>query len=415
MHAASAGGVSLKIAFLRCIGGISGDMLIGAVVDAGVEVDVLNDALACLGIDGLSISAASAERGAVSGKLVTVTTPADYGRLRIDDFLRIVRGSRLPGPVIEESSAILRRLGQAEAAVHGSGPDGAELHELGDLDTLVDVVAGPAGLRALGVDRLYCSPLPSGSGFVRTEHGRLPVPSPATAALMAMANAPVVPPPGNVPDAGEMVTPTGAAIVTTLAAFSQPPMRVERVGYGLGSRNSPHYPNAAALWVGEAMEDTRTTGLRLLETNVDDMSAEMLAYAQERLFDLGARDVWFTPVQMKKSRPATMLSALVDDDLEAAAVDVIMRETSTLGVRVRPVTRYEAEREAVEFESSLGAVSVKVKRLGGSAVAVHPEYESCRRVALDRSEPLQDVYRIVQAEAAAKLLQRSALSGDVLE
>ena len=402
MHTAGAGGVSLKIAFLRCIGGISGDMLIGAVVDAGVEVDVLNDALACLGIDGLSISAAAAERGAVSGKLVTVTTPDGHGRLRIDDFLRIVRGSRLPGPVIEESSAILRRLGQAEAAVHGGA--GAELHELGDLDTLVDVVAGPAGLRALGVERLYCSPLPSGSGFVRTEHGRLPVPSPATAALMAMANASVVPPPGNVPDAGEMVTPTGAAIVTTLAAFEQPPMRVERVGYGLGSRNPQHYPNAAALWVGEGMGDTPVAALRLLETNVDDMSAEMLAYAQERLFDLGARDVWFTPVQMKKSRPATMLSALVDDDLEAAAVDVIMRETSTLGVRVRPVTRYEAEREIVEFQSSLGAVSVKIKRLGGSSVAVHPEYESCRRVALDRGEPLQDVYRIVQAEAAAKLL-----------
>ena len=378
-------------------------MLIGAIVDAGVEVDVLNDALACLGVDGLRISACAAERGAVSGKLVSVTVPDGYGRLRIDDFLRIVRGSRLPGPVVEQSRAILTRLGEAEASVHG-GAGGTELHELGDLDTLVDVVAGPAGLRALGVDRLYCSPLPSGSGFVRTEHGRLPVPSPATAALMAMANAPVVPPPGNVPDAGEMVTPTGAAIVTTLASFEQPPMRVERIGYGCGSRNSPHYPNAAALWVGEAMEAAPATGLRLLETNVDDMSAEMLAYAQERLFALGARDVWFTPVQMKKSRPATMLSALVDDDLEAAAADVIMRETSTLGVRVRPVSRYEAEREVVEFESSLGPVSVKVKRLGGTAVAVHPEYESCRRVAVARGEPLQDVYRIVQAEASAKLL-----------
>ena len=357
-----------------------------------------------LGIDGLRISAAAAERGAVSGKLVSVTVPDGYGRLRIDDFLRIVRGSRLPGPVIEDACAVLTRLGEAEESVHGGGHRDTELHELGDLDTLVDVVAGPAGLRALGVDRLYCSPLPSGSGFVRTEHGRLPVPSPATAAMMAMANAPVVPPPGNVPDAGEMVTPTGAAIVTTLATFEQPPMRVERIGYGLGSRSSPHYPNAAALWVGEAMEAAPAGGLRLLETNVDDMSAEMLAYAQERLFDLGARDVWFTPVQMKKSRPATMLSALVDDDLEAAAADVIMRETSTLGVRVRPVSRYEADREVVEFESSLGAVSVKVKRLGGSAVAVHPEYESCRRVAVESGEPLQDVYRVVQAEAAAKLL-----------
>ena len=201
-----------------------------------------------------------------------------------------------------------------------------------------------------------------------------------------------------------MVTPTGAAIVTTLATFEQPPMRVERVGYGLGSRNPLQYPNAAALWVGEAIGETATAGLRLLETNIDDMSAEMLAYARERLFVLGARDVWFTPVQMKKDRPATMLSALVDDDLEAAAVDVIMRETSTLGVRVRPISRHEADREVVEFDSSLGAVAVKIKRLGGTSVAVHPEYEPCRRIALETGQPLQDVYRIVQTEAAAKLL-----------
>ena len=379
-------------------------MLIGAVVDAGVAVDHLNDALACLGIDGLRISAADSERGAVSGKHVSVATPTGHGRLGIRDFLRIVRGSRLPEPVIEDACAVLTRLGEAEASVHGGGHGETELHELGDLDTLVDVVAGPAGLRALGVDRLYCSPLPTGSGFVRTDHGTLPVPTPATAALMAMANAPVVPPPGGAPDAGEMVTPTGAAIVTTLASFEQPPMRVERIGYGLGTRNPERYPNAAALWVGEPMGEAPVTGLRLLETNVDDMSAEMLAYARERLFALGARDAWFTPVQMKKGRPATMLSALVDDDLEAAAVDLIMRETSTLGVRVRPVSRYEAEREVVEFQCSLGAVSVKIKRLDGTAVAVHPEYESCRRIALESGMPLQDVYRIVQSEAAAKLL-----------
>lgn len=379
-------------------------MLIGAVVDAGVGVDVLNDALACLGIEGLRIAAADAERGAIRGKHVLVTVPEGHGRLGIEDFLRVVRGSRLPEPVIEDACAVLARLGEAEASVHGGGPGATELHELGDLDTLVDVVAGPSGLRALGVERLYCSALPTGSGFVRTEHGTLPAPTPATAALMAMANAPVVPPPGGAPDAGEMVTPTGAAIVTTLASFEQPPMRVDRVGYGLGTRNPSHYPNAAALWVGEPIGEAPSTGLRLLETNVDDMSAEMLAYAQERLFALGARDVWFTPVQMKKGRPATMLSALVDDDLEAAAVDVIMRETSTLGVRVRPVSRYEAEREVVELQSSLGSVSVKVKSLGGATVAVHPEYESCRRIALESGMPLQDVYRIVQSEAAAKLL-----------
>ena len=204
-----------------------------------------------------------------------------------------------------------------------------------------------------------------------------------------------------------MVTPTGAAIVTALASFEQPPMRVERVGYGLGTRNPERYPNAAALWVGEAMGEAPAAGLRLLETNVDDMSAEMLAYAQERLFDLGARDVWFTPVQMKKGRPATMLSALVDDDLEAAAVDVIMRETSTLGVRVRPVSRYEAEREVVELQSSLGAVSVKVKSLGRqgrrrpSRVRVLPPHRARERPAAAGRLPHRPVRGRHQAALAS--------------
>jgi len=379
-------------------------MLIGALIDAGVGLGTLNEALARLRIDGLTISSEAGERGGVTGTLVSVAAPDGHQRRRIRDFLQVVGESDLPVTVADRASAILLRLGEAEAAVHGGSGEEAELHELGDLDTLVDVVAGVAGLDALGVQRLYCSPLPSGSGFVRTEHGLLPVPSPATATLMAMAGAPVVPPPGNVPDAGEMVTPTGAAIVTTLGTFEQPAMNVERVGYGLGAKRSQHYPNVAAIWVGEAMEAAPVTGLRLVETNIDDMSAEMLAYVQERLFELGARDVWFTPVQMKKNRPATMLSALVSDDLETDAVDIVMRETSTLGVRVRPIARYEAEREEVEVETSLGTVAVKVKQLHGERIAVHPEYEACRRVALDRGMPLQDVYRIVQTEAAEKLL-----------
>ena len=398
--------VALKIAFLNCVGGVSGDMLIGALIDVGVPLDILNRALATLKVDGLSISCETARRGGVAGKLVSIGVADGVPRRRgTEDFIHTVGESDLPPRVVERASRIFRSLGDAEAAVHGGTPENAAvLHELGDLDTLADVVAGVVGLEALSVERLYCSPLPSGSGVVHTEHGVLPVPSPATAALMAMAAAPVVAPPGNAPDAGEMVTPTGAAIVTTLATFEQPAMRVERVGYGLGSRESPHYPNVLALWVGEEIGASYVDGLRVLETNIDDMSPEILAYAQERLFELGALDVWFTPVQMKKNRPATMLSALVPANLESQAVALVLRETSTLGVRVRPAARYEAEREIVEVETSLGAVPVKVKRLEGKNVAVHPEYEVCRRIALDRQIPVQEVYRIAQTEAAAKLL-----------
>ena len=380
-------------------------MVLGAVVDAGIAVDDLNKALGGLKLKGVSLSSQSGQRGGVTGTLVSV----DVGKRarhprRLQDFISIVQKSSLPPTVVERASAIFRRLAEAEAAVHGAPVDVIHIHELGDLDTLVDVVGGVLGLEMLGIQRLYCSPLPSGSGVVETEHGMLPVPSPATAALFAMGRAPVVAPPGDVSDAGEMVTPTGAAIVTTLATFRRPTMNVERMAYGLGSRESRHYPNVLALWIGEETGAAHVAELSVIETNIDDMSAEILAYVQDRLFDLGARDVWFSPIQMKKNRPATMLSALVPMELEARAVTLVMRETTSLGVRVRPVSRYEAERELVDVETSLGTVQVKVKRLDGTNVGVSPEYESCRQIAAEGGMPLQDVYRIVQQEASDKLL-----------
>ena len=392
----------LKIAYLHCVGGISGDMVLGALVDAGVELDA---ALRTLATSGFSLSATSEWRGGVRGTLVKVGLSGPAQRPRtVEDFVRMTQASGLEPRIVERACSVFRRLGEAEAAVHGATVEDVRLHELGSLDTLVDVVGAAIGLDMLGIERLYCSPLPSGSGLVESSHGLLPVPSPATAALFAMSRAPVTPPPGGVEEAGEMVTPTGAAIATTLATFRRPAMKVSRIGYGLGSRDPEGYPNVLALWTGEEIGASYVTELSLIETNIDDMSPELLAYVQERLFELGARDVWFTPIQMKKNRPATMLSALLPADLESQAAMLVMRETTTLGVRVRPAARYEAERETVELETSLGAVRVKVKRLDGRAVSASPEYEDCRRLALERGMPLQDVYRVVQTEAGERLL-----------
>lgn len=395
----------MKSAYLQCVGGASGDMILGAVIDAGVSLDVLNDAIKALGVKGVKISEQSGQRGGVNGTqaFVEVSKRARHPH-HLEEFIDLTQESTLPTWVIERSCAIFRRIGKAEAAVHRSSNNGVHLGELGDLDTLVDVVCSVVGLDALGIDRLYSSPFPSGSGVVKTEHGMLPVPAPATSALFAMARAPVVSPPGNVPDAGEMVTPTGAAIITTLATFSQPALNLEASAYGLGSRESLHYPNVLALWIGEENGTSYVTDLTLLETNIDDTTAEILAYAQEQLFEIGARDVWFTPIQMKKSRPATMLSALVPSDIENQAARLIMRETSSLGVRVRPAARYEAEREIVKIKTSVGQASVKVKKLDGVNVAVSPEYDDCRQIAMKKGLALQDVYRIVQQEAADQLL-----------
>ena len=286
-------------------------MLLGALMDSGLRAEDLNASLARLDVGRLSVRPRPGERGGVHGTIAVLEVgDGAPGVRRMEEFVAIARASDLPRSVVERACAVFERLGEAEAAAHKTVARNVRLHELGDLDTLVDVVGAVAGLEMMGIERLYCSPLPSGSGLVETEHGLLPVPSPATAALMAMAGAPVFPPPRNATDAGEMVTPTGAAIVTTLATFGQPQMHLERIGYGLGGRDSPHYPNVLALWTGRETSTTYRSELALLETNIDDMSPELLAYVQERLFELGARDVWFTSIQMKKNRPATMLSVL---------------------------------------------------------------------------------------------------------
>ena len=379
-------------------------MLLGALIDVGVPVEELNKAVSALRIRGLLISAAPDRRGGVDGTLVTVETGSAEGPLSWDEMFSIVSDAPMAPSVAEKSLSVLRRMAEAETRVHRDAETADRPHELGDRDTLADVVGGVAGLEWLGVVNLYSSPLPTGSGVIDSAHGSLPVPAPATAALMAKAGAPVVPPPGSALDAGEMVTPTGAALVTTLATFRQPGMRLDKVGYGLGRRDPPAYPNVLALWIGEETETAATTDLVLIETNVDDMTAEMLAYAQERLFAIGARDVWFTPIQMKKGRPGTMLSALVRPELESAAVSSMLRETSSLGVRVRLVKRHEADRRIVEAETTFGPVPVKLKLLEGRIVAATPEYEACRAIAIERELPLQDVYRRVQAEAEDQML-----------
>ena len=403
----------MKCAYLQCVGGVSGDMLLGAIIDAGVPVYDLNAAIAMLGVTGVEIVAKPEKRGGVHGTHALVEVDdASRDSYHLDDFIRIAEASSLSSVVKERSTAVFRRIRQAEEQVHRQSKGELHLGELGSVDTLVDVVCTVIGLEALGIDRLYCSPLPSGSGVIRTSHGTLPVPAPATSALIGLAHAPVVPPPGSTPKAGEMVTPTGAAIVTTLAVFSQPSLNVEKTGYGLGTRNPDAYPNVLALWIGEEIDAPPIANLSLLETNIDDTTPEVLAYTQERLFEIGARDVWFTPIQMKKNRPATMLSALVPLDLESEATRLILRETSTLGIRVRPVSRYEADRKIVTVTTSLGEVSVKVKIMDGVNVSVAPEYDDCRKIAIDKDLPLQEVLQIVHQEAEKILLPPDSPTSD---
>ena len=383
------------IAYLDCFSGVSGDMLLGALVDAGVAPEALRAALAKLSLGGYHLDVAKTQRAGLAATRVSVVLEeAKQPRRRLPDILALIECSALPNDDKERGAAVFQRLASAEARVHGTEPDAVEFHEVGAVDAIVDVLGAVAGLRLLGVERLYCSPLPAGGGTARGLHGELPVPAPATLALLADAGAPIA----AAPDGDmELVTPTGAAIVTALARFERPAMAVRAVGYGAGARDPEGRPNALRLWLGEAL--ARPATMLLIETNIDDMAAELFGYAQERLFAAGAADVWFAPIQMKKNRPGVLLSALCPVERESAVVEVLLRETSTLGVRVREIARHEAARETFEFESSLVPAAVKVKRLPGVA----PEYEACARIARERGLPLLEVYRTVQREAEQRL------------
>jgi uncharacterized protein (TIGR00299 family) protein len=388
-----------RVAYLDCFSGISGDMLLGALVDAGLSLDALRGELAKVPLAGYRLESAKVQRASIAATKVDVTLEeAAQPHRRLPDILSLIDTSALPDEDKERGATVFRLLADAEAQVHGVDADAVDFHEVGAVDAIVDVLGAIAGTRLLGIETLYCSPLPAGGGSVRAQHGVLPVPAPATLALLANANAPIA----AGPDADvELVTPTGAAIVCALARFERPAMTIESVGYGAGGRDPDERPNVLRLWLGEAL--ARTGTMLLIETNIDDMSPELFGYAQERLFEAGAADVWLTAVQMKKNRPGVLVSVLCAREREDAVVRTLLRETSTLGVRVREVARHEAEREIVEFESSLGPAQVKVKRLPGEPPTVSPEYEVCARLAREHDLPLQEVYRIIENDALRHL------------
>ena len=375
-------------------------MILGAMVDAGLSFEKLQAEIGKLALPAgaYELRASRVSRAGFAATKVDVDVREAPRHRSLADVQAIVRGSTLPEVDKAAIERIFTAIGEAEARVHGQTLAAVELHEVGAVDAMVDVTGAVAGLRLLGVEQVYVSPLPLGHGEARGSHGAIPVPAPATLALLAASGAPVA---GGEGPGGELVTPTGAAILTTLGRFERPSMRIHAVGYGAGGRDPADRPNVLRLWLGET--DTAARTMRLIETNIDDMTPELFGYVQERLLAAGAADVWFTSIQMKKNRPAVLLSVLCSEPLEAEVVRILLRETTTLGMRSQEVRRFEADREPFEFASSLGPAAVKVKRLAGEPPRVAPEYEVCRRLAESSGLPLAEVYRIVAAEALALL------------
>jgi len=396
----------LKAAYVNAIGGASGDMLLASLVDCGLDIDALSATLNTMGASGFRLEPRTEDRQGVSGTYLDVQIDQTDNRKRTPtEFIELVKSASISEKSKSRCIEAFNLIGEAEGALHGEDPGDVHLHELGTIDTLIDVAGVVLGLEMMSVEKVYCSPLPTGSGTVKTQHGLLPVPAPATAFIMAAKNIPCYPPPTHLPPTGEMVTPTGMALLATLADFSQPVMNLSTIGYGLGTRNPKNYPNVLSFWIGETVVSENQKNIVLLETNLDDTTGETLGYVQEKLLAMGVRDVWFTPIQMKKNRPGTTLSCLIDESDKTKIADFIMLETSTLGIRVRSVERIEAERTIERFPASVGVIGVKLKKKDGVVVGVSPEYEDCKEIAMNSNMPLQRVYALVQQEAENIYLQ----------
>ncbi len=388
--------------YVDCFSGASGDMLLGALLDAGVDIAALRSGLQSLPVGGWSLEANGVQSQGLRGTRAKVRLEAlDQSHRGLSEVLRIVRSGALPSAVIDRACEVFQRLGEVEAVIHGTSVDDVEFHEVGAIDSIVDVVGVVLGLYLLDVDwsRVYCSGLPLGSGWVKTQHGRLPVPAPATLELIRRGGALLRADPVS-EQAGELTTPTGAALLTVLAKFSSASEieRVERVGYGFGTREPP-WPNAVRVLLGSVRSGLVRETVVEIQTNLDDATPEELGFAMEQLFEAGALDVAFSPLQMKKNRPGVLVRVLARPEDGQRLAGLVLEHTSALGARVTTVERLIARRSERLVVTPWGDVRVKVKHLG-SRELVAPEYEDCARVARLANVPLRVVYDAARTASA---------------
>ena len=383
-----------RVAYLDCIGGIAGDMLLAALLDCGAPAERLGEVPELLGLDA-RVEVTRVSRHGIGALRVDVVAGAHGSHTAYRDIRERIEGAPLPERARTRALGAFARLAAAESRIHGVGVDEVELHELGAVDTLVDICGAMTLLEELAVERVVCSPLPFSRGLVAAAHGVLPVPAPATLALLVGASL------AGVETEGELVTPTGAAIAATVAADwgSPPALTLETIGYGAGTRELADRPNLLRVLVGATVATPAARDVVLLETNLDDLSPQLVPDAVERCRAAGALDVWVTPVQMKKGRPGVVLSALARPSREASVAEAMLTETTTLGVRVAPMRRIELEREERTVTVAGAPVRIKIGRLDGRVVNVAPEHDDCVAVARATGRSVKSVW--VGALAAA--------------
>ncbi|HEX7535260.1 MAG TPA: nickel pincer cofactor biosynthesis protein LarC [Syntrophales bacterium] len=392
----------MRIAYFDCFSGVSGDMVLGALIDAGADLHKLESELSKLKISGFTLKAEKTTRKGISGTKFFVGADDNHAERHLTDIEEIMDKSDLCDEIKAKAKTIFRDLAEVEAKIHNTDPGTVHFHEIGGLDSIIDIVGSLIVMKMLGIEAVFASRIPVGTGFVECDHGVLPLPAPAT--LELLKGIPVY-------ASGiekELVTPTGIAILKHLVkGFGIiPEMKIERVGYGAGNRDLK-IPNLLRVWIGEteAKQEYEEDEVILIETNIDNMNPEILGYALEKLLERGALDVFMTPIFMKKNRPGTLLSILITPDKLDEALSVVFTETTSLGVRFRRLERRKLPRELITVETSFGPVRVKVSHTGPEKRIISPEYQDCREIAMRQGIPLRKVYE--EAQAAAEKISAS--------
>jgi len=389
----------MKIAYFDCFSGASGDMILGALIDAGLSARRLKEELKKLRIPTIRLEAKKVLKAGISATQVIVGGNEKRSHRTLKEILRIVERSGVDAGVKGKSEEIFKRIASVEAKIHRIPMEEIHFHELGGLDSVVDIVGAVWGLQQLGIERIHVSKVNVGTGFVKCEHGILPVPAPATLSLME--GKPIY-------SSGverELLTPTGAAILTTLGSeFGPiPPIRVEKIGCGAGRDDLPH-PNLLRLIIGTLASTSRNEKVVVIETNIDDMNPQFYDYLIQKLLALEVLDVFITPILMKKNRPGHLLTVICRSEKLLSVTDFLFRETTTLGLRWREEERAKADREIRNIQTQYGKIHLKLGRWGGNIVNISPEYEDCKRLALEKGVPLKDIFQ--EAKKMAKIFQR---------
>ena len=380
----------MKVAYFDCFAGISGDMTLGALVDAGLSFAALKSELDKLSVREFTLSQRRVEKHGIAGTKIDVNAREGHVHRHLKDVLEIINSSAISVPTKEKAARVFQKLAEAEAKIHGTTIEAVHFHEVGAVDAIVDVVGAIVGLELLEIEAIYASKFRFGSGHTRGAHGAMPVPVPAVVEMTKGF------PSERTDIPYELVTPTGAALLTALASNigETIQLRTESTGYGAGTRDVEQVPNLLRVEIGALVADPRTDFPVLLETNIDDMTPEIYGYLIDRLLEAGARDAFLTPVIMKKGRPGIQLTVLADPNKETELTELIFSETTTLGIRRLPVQRHILERRTDTIQTPYGPIRVKIADIGGKQ-RITPEYDDCARIAREKQVPILDVYKAV--------------------